>query len=179
MRKIARLLESLEKKGVIVSGNYNKAKYDRTKWYALNQEPSDLSKMTNGFVKSVQPIPYINTDINNSHDNSVTYIGKSSTRQFTPPTLEEVEQYCKERNNSVDYKMFYDYYSVSDWCDGKGNKVKNWKQKLITWEKKDTNKKKQEPVNYVGNYNDWSDSKEIFEEYYREQERLREEENDN
>ena len=113
------------------------------------------------------------TSINNTHDISFTYIEEENptikkTKKFIPPTLEEVEQYCKERNNSVNPKMFFDYYSVNDWCDGKGNKVKNWKQKLITWEKKDTNSKKKEPVNYVGNYNDWSDSKEIFEEYYRE-----------
>ena len=50
------------------------------------------------------------------------------------PTLEEVENYCKERNNNVDPKKFYDYYSVNNWIDNKGNKVKSWKQKVITWE---------------------------------------------
>ena len=53
---------------------------------------------------------------------------------FVPPTLEEIEAYCKERNNNVDAKRFFDYFSASDWVDSKGNKVKNWKQKVITWE---------------------------------------------
>lgn len=59
---------------------------------------------------------------------------KSSTKRFIPPTLEEVEKYCKERKNNVDAKKFFDYFTASDWVDGKGNPVRNWKQKIITWE---------------------------------------------
>lgn len=55
---------------------------------------------------------------------------------FTPPTLEEVTSYCNERHNNVDPKRFYEYYSVANWKDSKGNPVKNWKQKMIAnWEK--------------------------------------------
>ena len=66
-RKIARLLVTLESREVIMSGNYNKAPYDRTKWYALVDEtlleiPLDnmsngLDKPANGVTTTVQPIP--------------------------------------------------------------------------------------------------------------------------
>ena len=56
-------------------------------------------------------------------------------RKFEKPTLEEVEEYCKNRNSNVDAKTFYDYFEVGGWVDSKGNKVKNWKQKIITWER--------------------------------------------
>ena len=59
-------------------------------------------------------------------------------KRFVPPTLEEITTYCKERNNNVDPKKFFDYYQAGEWKDAKGNPVKNWKQKLITWERKDT-----------------------------------------
>lgn len=59
-----------------------------------------------------------------------------STR-FTPPTLEEVTAYCMERGNNVDPKRFYDYFTAANWIDSKGNKVRSWKQKVITWESKD------------------------------------------
>lgn len=59
---------------------------------------------------------------------------KPKQKQFKPPTLEEIQSYCKERKNNVDAKKFYDYYSASDWHDKNGDKVKSWKQKVITWE---------------------------------------------
>ena len=40
----------------------------------------------------------------------------------------------------MDAKKFYDYFTVSDWYDSKGNKVKSWKQKIITWENNSHNK---------------------------------------
>ena len=55
-------------------------------------------------------------------------------RAFIPPTLEEVNAYILERGiNNVSAKAFYDYYEAGDWHDAKGNKVKSWKQKLLTW----------------------------------------------
>ena len=57
---------------------------------------------------------------------------------FVPPTLDEVKAYCKERGNNVDPEKFYEYYNTGNWKDGKGNSVKNWKQKVITWERNNT-----------------------------------------
>ena len=54
---------------------------------------------------------------------------------WVAPTLEDIQEYCKSRHNNVDAKRFFDYYEASGWKDSKGNKVKNWKQKVITWEK--------------------------------------------
>lgn len=61
---------------------------------------------------------------------------------FVPPTLEEVKAYVQEKGYSVDAEYFYKYYSVANWVDSKGNHVRNWKQKLITWAKKDDEKPK-------------------------------------
>lgn len=66
--------------------------------------------------------------------------GKRAT--FTPPTLEEVEAYCKERGNSVDAKRFFDYFDANDWTDAKGKRVQSWKQKVITWESYQSEPKK-------------------------------------
>ena len=72
-------------------------------------------------------------------DNNPPYPPKGEKRAFVPPTLGEIEEYCKARNSTVDPKMFYDYFTAGNWHDSKGNPVKNWKQKLITWEKGDAN----------------------------------------
>lgn len=66
---------------------------------------------------------------------------------FVPPTFEEVKAYCESRGNKVDAKQFYDYFSVSEWVDSNGKAVKNWKQKVITWE---SNRKDQRKVGANG-----------------------------
>jgi hypothetical protein len=52
---------------------------------------------------------------------------------FVPPTYEEVLEYAKEKGRKDIAKEFFDYFTVGEWFDSKGNKVKNWKQKFITW----------------------------------------------
>lgn len=73
-----------------------------------------------------------NTSINNTSINNKKEIYKE--KRFKKPTLEEIEEYCKQRNSSVNPKTFYEYFETGGWVDSKGNKVKNWKQKIITWE---------------------------------------------
>ena len=78
---------------------------------------------------------YNNTSNNNT---SKKEIYKEKNKK---PSLEEIEKYCKERNNNVNPKKFYDYYEANNWIDNKGNKVKSWKQKVITWESRDIDNK--------------------------------------
>lgn len=60
--------------------------------------------------------------------------GKHALNSFTPPTFAEVQAYAIERGYELLAKKFYDFFQVNDWIDSRGNKVKNWKQKFITWE---------------------------------------------
>ena len=67
------------------------------------------------------------------------------------PSLEEIEKYIKEKNLKVNGKQFYDYFTEGNWVDSKGNKVKNWKQKLLTWNKYQNNNiitSKEKQTNY-------------------------------
>ena len=81
-----------------------------------------------------KPKPNDNENDNvNVNDNKKENIKR---RNFVKPTLEEIQAYCIERNNNVNPKTFLDYYEINNWVDSNGNKVKNWKQKVITWEKR-------------------------------------------
>lgn len=55
-------------------------------------------------------------------------------KRFIAPTLEEVQAYCRERNNGVDAERFIDYYTSNGWQVGK-NKMKDWKAAVRTWER--------------------------------------------
>ena len=59
---------------------------------------------------------------------------KQNNKKFTPPNLEEVQQYCIERNNSVNAQTFIDFYESKGWMVGK-NKMKDWKAAVRTWER--------------------------------------------
>lgn len=59
--------------------------------------------------------------------------GNKREKKFIPPTLEEVEKYVLEKKLQVNAKSFYDYFTEGKWIDSKGNQVKNWKQKILTW----------------------------------------------
>ena len=59
---------------------------------------------------------------------------KDKNSNFIPPTVEEVEAYCRERNNDIDAEAFVAFYESKGWMIGK-NKMKNWKMAVVTWEK--------------------------------------------
>lgn len=58
---------------------------------------------------------------------------KRRSRIFVKPTIEEIEEYCKERGNSVNPVVFFNHYEAKGWKIGK-NSMKNWKAAIITWE---------------------------------------------
>lgn len=68
-------------------------------------------------------------------------IDKSKSNKFTPPTLEEVQAYCKERNNTVDPDTFINFYESKGWFVGK-NKMKDWRACVRTWERNRNTTKK-------------------------------------
>lgn len=72
-------------------------------------------------------------ELNNKQENIVDSIGYKATSRFTPPTLAEVQAYCKERGNNVDAQRFIDYYTSNGWKVGR-NKMKNWQAAVRTWE---------------------------------------------
>ena len=89
-------------------------------------------------VQGVENQGQLNTDIQNKEKQNK----EKNNKRFVPPTLEEIKQFCKERGNGVDAKKVFDYYSSANWKDGRGNPVRNWKQKIIAvWEKPKEEKK--------------------------------------
>lgn len=58
---------------------------------------------------------------------------RAKARKFVPPTVEEVDDYCWERQNNVDAQQFVDFYESKGWMVGK-NKMKDWKAAVRTWE---------------------------------------------
>lgn len=61
-----------------------------------------------------------------------------SSRRFTPPSVDEVAAYCRERGNAVDAQRFVDFYAASGWMRGK-TPIRDWKACVRTWERNANN----------------------------------------
>lgn len=103
--QIRRILKSLTDKNFILQDNFNSAKYDRTKWFAIvdsqrfvdsdkwNCENTQmvLSKNTNAIVQNDKPIPYttntdtINTDTKTIYKMSIDIYHKFCLSNFDAP----------------------------------------------------------------------------------------------
>lgn len=73
-------------------------------------------------------------------------------KTFTKPTIDEIQDYCIERNNNVNAEQFYDYYESNGWKVGK-NSMKDWKAAVRTWERSEYRNvkvsKKQQAIDVV------------------------------
>lgn len=77
---------------------------------------------------------------------------KEKTKRFVPPSQIEVIDYFNQNGYSNESAIkAFKYYETGNWKDGKGNQVKNWKQKMQSvWFKEDN---KIKPVNKGYDYN--------------------------
>ena len=70
---------------------------------------------------------------------------------FLPPTPEEVDAYCRGRNNGITGEEFVAFYASKGWMVGK-NKMADWKAAVRTWEikRKKENPQKDQPEEIYG-----------------------------
>lgn len=61
---------------------------------------------------------------------------KNVNNMGVPPSLDEVEAYCQERNSNIDPAAFFDYYTARGWKLAKGAMIKDWRACIRTWERR-------------------------------------------
>lgn len=136
-------LKNLKKTGEVTSKSHSKYTVFTIKNYGEYQE------LPNQIPSSSHSIPKLFPTIEEVKKERSKEINKESSR-FAPPTIEEVKNYCSERNNKINADQFVDFYSSKNWMVGK-NKMKDWKAAVRTWERREVNK----PVK-KNSFNDFS-----------------------
>jgi hypothetical protein len=58
-------------------------------------------------------------------------------RQETRPTLEEIKNYCREKNYKINAEQFFNYYESNGWKVGGRAPMKNWKAAVQSWAARD------------------------------------------
>lgn len=121
-RKINKLIEK----------KYLIAEYEK-KGFEITNRKLRLTKISIDYQKYQSAIDKNIKGINNKENNII--INNNITKEkFQKPTIEDIQNYCNERNNGVDASYFYDFYESKGWMIGK-NKMKDWKSAVRTWEK--------------------------------------------
>jgi hypothetical protein len=149
--------------GVVVIKHWKIHNYirgDRLKGTVYQDEKSQLTEKENGsytMIEGCQPI-VSQLSVECQHRLGKYSIGKDSidksskdicvvnstdtpkkSSKFIPPTVDQVKEYCKERNNTIDAEKFINHYAAANWFRGK-TKLKDWKACVRTWEQNEKDK---------------------------------------
>lgn len=152
VRQVRTALELLKKLSLIASRTTNKCtvisivNWDTYQGYQ-EQNGQQIDQQNGQQAASARPAPgqqaatiqeYKNIRIEEDNIPPIPPKGgereKRSTR-FTPPTPDDVQQYCDERRNGIIGSEFCDFYAARGWMIGK-SRMKDWKAAVRTWERK-------------------------------------------
>lgn len=117
-------------------------KYQNIEGLEKIREQSRIRKQKERERKSIECHVTVTPEVTQSHATDIDIdkeidkdIKIKKNSHFVPPSPEEVQAYCKERNNDIDAENFIAFYQSKNWMIGK-NKMKDWKSAIITWEKR-------------------------------------------
>lgn len=135
-------------------------KVAQNRWKRLRQNVSDTQSAVDTSGKNV-----VDHELNSGVPLSSPFLTTpipSKSRGWTPPTLDEVKSYCRERIGEgkapVNSEAWYSHYESNGWMVGK-NKMKNWKAAICSWEHNSFGPKK--PV-----VQEYQDAKTMLDSYY-------------
>ena len=110
----------------------------------------ELCQSSDGQVATIG-IPRLGKDSIGKDSLDKDSIGKSNKR-FTPPTVEEVEDYINEKGYNIDAHKFVDYYTANGWRVGK-SPMKDWRAAVRNWSRNNYQSDKKQ-----GSGNPWLDA---------------------
>lgn len=93
---ITRKLKSLEDQGLLITGNYNKRKFDKTKWYRIDYD--EFKKIEKAFSQNDQTIMSFWV-------NGVSQNDKTNTREYTDNNTDIIN------SNKFDYNEFIEWFN--------------------------------------------------------------------
>lgn len=150
-------INELEEYGYLIIDKKRDEKGHFTAIYKIIENPNE--KTESGKTESENPTrenrhgktesenpTLLNTNklnINKQNTNKQNTNENEKSKRFTIPTLEEIQNYCNERQNKINPEYFLDYYTARDWKFNNGGKMKDWKATIRNWERLEKNREQQ------------------------------------
>lgn len=99
---IRRTISSLEKQKLLITGNFNKAHFDKTKWYTIDYKV--LQSMSKSIAQNEQTndSKRANGDVQNEQTNTIDYT------EITSETTNNIDQSSSKEADKVDLKNRFD-----------------------------------------------------------------------
>jgi len=133
---IDKTFKALQTKGYIISVRvhdkntgkfmgWNHVVYDIP---AESEKHRDGQTPTSEFTDIGESSPILKTNVLQK----TNIIQKTNRIQSKPTQQEVIDFFISKGSTEEKAKQAYEYYEVADWYDAKGNRVKNWKQKMLS-----------------------------------------------
>ena len=137
---------------------HNYIQSDRYKPTVYQEEKAALSVKSNGsYTLKEQSVKQLDTPcIQDGYTlEAQVRLGKDSIvkdstdsadkpRRFVKPTVEEIAEYCTERQNKINPQSFFDWNESKGWKVG-NSPMKDWKAAIRTWEQREKDKTPDKP----------------------------------
>jgi hypothetical protein len=127
---------------------YNEGKFeviDTTK------EPLVMTTKESLVMTTKESLVYNNKEYNNKEnkkrDNNKSLSPKN--KRFVKPTINQIDEYIREKGMHFDAERFFDYYESKGWMVGK-SPMKDWKAACRTWESQRKHEFKEEQTEESG-----------------------------
>lgn len=166
-KQISTHLLKLENQGVLISDNFNKSSYDRTKWYSLIEEveneeveKTDVTILPNGKMEDSKTVQSIlpNGKMENTNEengaaenvkpiplikeiNKEIKLERGQKEKFCPPSLNEVVLFFQKENIKASPENFWNHWESVGWKKSKGQQIYNWKSLVPKWAENEIQKK--------------------------------------
>lgn len=131
-------LNHLKSTGEITIASTNKFSVITIANYGKFQDISEMltSTSTNNPTNDQ---PATNQQLTTNEQEEQSNKGIKPRKRFTPPSVDEVAAYCRERRNAVDAQRFVDFYASKGWKVGSSG-MKDWRAAVRNWERQDNTK---------------------------------------
>jgi len=132
--------------GVVVITHWRAHNYlqnDRKKDTMCSAEMAQLSVEKGGVYKlDTKCIHDVSTVYTQDRLVEISKVKDKERGRFTPPTREQVMQFCTDNSIVMDIDRFVDYYTANGWMVGRSH-MKDWKAAARNWSRRDKEKKTQ------------------------------------
>jgi len=118
-------------RGGAPKGNKNACKNNR-------KQPNSTENKQNN--PNVNVNDNVNANVISSNEDKA-----KSVKRFVAPTLDEIQEYCKEKGFNLDAAAIYDHYTANGWVQGKNKPIKDWRAAVRQWARREGEFSKPQP----------------------------------